>query len=156
MFIVLAVMFAQAWLDAVPDQLEIFLWALIGTSAAIAAIRVIWGWGPVSWLRENIAEDIENRVKRVNEDANEEQFKKVKELVDEKVLPLQQSINEAVDLAKANETDLKKHMSDSARQHADDLKERELRQHERDLRDAEIDGMIDRILGRLTALEPKG
>lgn len=167
MLIVVAVVYAQAWLDAVPDQLEIFLWALIGMSAAIAAVRVIWGWGPVWWLRENIAEDIENRVKRVNEDANDEQFKKVKAaneeqfekvkaLVDQKIEPLQSSINEVITLAKATDRDLKQHMVDSADQHAADLKEREARQVERDKRDEGVDELIDKILTRLTALEPTG
>lgn len=156
MLIIVAVAFAQAWLDAVPDAIEIFLWGLVGMSTAIVAIRVIWGWGPVSWVREDIAEGIENRVKRVNEETNNDQFDKVKELVDQKIAPLQSSINEVIGLAKATDRDLKKHMEDSSTQHANDLEEREKRQGERDKRDQAVDDLIDQILERLTALEPTG
>ena len=150
----LVAVFAQVWLDAIPDPIEIILWSVVGAGALIGGLRIIWGWGPVSWVRDNIAEDIEKRVQRVNAAANAEQLAQVQTYVDTKIDPLQASIDTVIGLAKATDRDLKQHMVDSANQHQSDLDERIERQKDRDERDRDVDTMIAGILTRLQALEP--
>lgn len=151
----LLVLLAQMWLDSVPDALEILVWSCLGTTAIIVCARTIWGVGPVAWVRDNIAEDIEKRVKRVSDDQAAEQYKRVEELVDTKVGALDAKLDEALALARATEGDLKQHMIDSANQHRAEVDERAARQRERDDRDVAIDDLIAGVLTRLRALEPQ-
>ncbi len=131
-------------------------WAAGALVTVLGALRLLWNQWPVSWIREQYAEDEAGRLTAAIESSSESWRAEVRT----DLTAVAQRLDSLHEQGARTEHDLEQHRAESASQHEADLRRRQTRQAHQDEREQAQEVRLDALehgqaetLGRLQTVE---
>lgn len=122
----------------IPDWLELTVWSAIAVAAVVGACVALWKFGPIAWLREQIADEASDRMVAKLHPV-------IADAVATQHADTTDQLNKIHATAIAAELKIDAHVAESKAMHAADLERREERQLHQDRRENDQERRLEHL-----------